>query len=143
MQQIHWVIAVVLAGSLSLMACQPKEQETSKPKQEQMTKISTSNESNTKSQPSESGNLKTNQTLATKTGKERYDASCKVCHDSGLLNAPRIGNKSEWIGRQEKPLDVLYLHSIKGFNRMPAQAVNGVSEEEVKSAVDYMLSFVK
>ena len=34
------------------------------------------------------------------------------------------------------------MHSAQGFNKMPAQAVNGITEAQVKASVDYMLAAV-
>lgn len=77
--------------------------------------------------------------LSIEEGKKRYEASCKVCHDQGLLDAPKLGDKAAWQARIAKGKDVLYTHSAKGFNKMPAQATGDISEAEVYAAVDYML----
>lgn len=77
--------------------------------------------------------------LAADAGKVRYETSCSICHDKGLLDAPKPSDKANWAARTAQGVDTLYLHSIKGFNKMPAQAVNGVSEAEVMAAVDYLL----
>lgn len=81
--------------------------------------------------------------LSLAEGKKRYEATCRMCHDSGLLDAPRLGHASDWVGRTEQGVEILYKHSAQGVNKMPAQAVNGVSEAEVYAAVDYMLSQLK
>ncbi len=73
-------------------------------------------------------------------GQKRYDTTCKICHEQGLLNSPKLSDKASWQPRIAQGKEVLYEHSIKGFNKMPPQAVNGVSEEEVKAAVDYMIA---
>jgi cytochrome c5 len=80
--------------------------------------------------------------LAADAGAQLYEAQCKVCHDNGLLNAPKYGDKAAWSGPLAKDKQTLYSHSAQGFNKMPAQAVNGVSEAQVKAAVDYMLEAV-
>lgn len=78
--------------------------------------------------------------LAADAGQKRYEATCKMCHDQGLLDAPKKGDKAEWAKRLAKGKDTLYTHSAKGFNKMPAQAVGDVSEAEVKAAVDYLIA---
>lgn len=83
------------------------------------------------------------QALSIEEGKKRYEATCKVCHEQGLLDAPRLSDKATWAKRLEKGMDTLYQHSAKGFNKMPAQAVGDVSEAEVYAAVDYMIAQVK
>lgn len=80
--------------------------------------------------------------LAADAGATLYESNCKVCHDAGLLNAPKYGDQMAWSTRLSKDKETLYRHSAKGFNKMPAQAVNGVSEAQVKAAVDYMLASV-
>jgi len=80
--------------------------------------------------------------LAVDAGVTLYESNCKVCHDAGLLNAPKYGDQSAWATRLSKGKETLYMHSAKGFEKMPAQAVNGVTEEQVKAAVDYMLASV-
>jgi len=77
--------------------------------------------------------------LAADTGEKLYQKQCKACHESGLLNAPKFGDKTAWAPHIAKGKDTLYDHASKGFNQMPAQAANGVSEAEVHAAVDYMV----
>lgn len=78
--------------------------------------------------------------LAVDAGANLYEVQCKVCHAQGLLNAPRYGDKAAWMPALAKDRAILYMHSAQGYNKMPAQAVNGVSEGQVKAAVDYMLA---
>lgn len=80
--------------------------------------------------------------LAADAGAKLYESNCQVCHAAGLLDAPKYGDTAAWSARLTKDKETLYMHSAKGFNKMPAQAVNGVSEAQVKAAVDYMLASV-
>lgn len=80
--------------------------------------------------------------LAVNAGEELYNKQCMACHSNGLLNAPKIGDKEAWAPRIAKGKETLYTHSAQGFNKMPAQAVNGVTEAQVKASVDYMLAAV-
>ena len=78
--------------------------------------------------------------LSIEEGKRRYEATCKVCHDAGLLDAPKLSAKEEWQKRlAAKGLETLQVNSAKGFNKMPAQAVGDVSEAEVYAAVNYII----
>lgn len=75
-------------------------------------------------------------------GKMRYEATCQVCHDQGLLAAPKKGDSKEWQRRflgSENGVETFYQHAIHGFKKMPAQVTPDVSEAEVKAAVDYLL----
>ena len=64
--------------------------------------------------------------LAADAGAKLYESNCKVCHEAGLA----------------KGIDTLHMHSAQGFNKMPAQATDKVSEAEVYAAVDYMVAAV-
>ena len=80
--------------------------------------------------------------LAADAGAKLYESNCQVCHAAGLLDAPKYGDTAAWTARLTKDKETLYMHSAKGFNKMPAQAVNGVTEAQVKAAVDYILASV-
>ena len=80
--------------------------------------------------------------LAADAGAKLYEAQCKMCHAQGLLEAPKYGDTAAWSARITKDKETLYSHSAKGFNKMPAQAINGVTEAQVHAAVDYMLASV-
>lgn len=73
-------------------------------------------------------------------GEELYNTQCMACHAAGLLNAPKYGDAAAWAPRIAKGKDTLYLHAAKGFNQMPAQATNGVTEDQIHAAVDYMVA---
>ncbi|WP_367105783.1 cytochrome c5 family protein [uncultured Psychrobacter sp.] len=77
--------------------------------------------------------------LAVNVGAQLYDTQCMACHANGLLGAPTYGDAAAWAPRIEKGLDTLTDHSANGFNQMPAQAVNGVTVEQIRSAVEYMV----
>lgn len=77
--------------------------------------------------------------LSADTGAKIYESNCQACHANGLLNAPKYGDTAAWAQALQKDKETLYKHSAQGFNKMPAQAVNGVTEAQVKAAVDYML----
>lgn len=77
------------------------------------------------------------------TGAEVY-ASCAACHDSGVGNAPIVGDAVVWADRLNKGIDTLYANAINGIvngaNVMPARGGNvSLSDDNVKAAVDYML----
>lgn len=74
-------------------------------------------------------------------GQQIFTAVCATCHVSGLLQAPRLGNKDDWAPRLEKGMEMLYDHAINGFKNMPARGGRqDLSDDEVKQAVDYMIS---
>jgi len=82
--------------------------------------------------------------LAADTGKKIYEAACVACHGAGIAGAPKFGDKAAWAPRIKQGKDTLYKHSIEGFmgkaGMMPARGGSAASDDEVKAAVDYMVS---
>ena len=88
------------------------------------------------------------ETAATETtvdGQKVYQASCVACHGAGIAGAPLVGNAAAWVSRIEAGADSLYSNAINGFQgssgMMPGKGGNAaLSDDEVKAAVDYMVS---
>lgn len=72
-------------------------------------------------------------------GESIYKAICSTCHDSGLIGAPKFGDKGAWGARIGKGKSTLYNNAINGFNKMPARGGADISDEEVQNAVDYII----
>lgn len=71
-----------------------------------------------------------------------YGQVCAACHNAGVLNAPKTGDKAEWAKRMgsEGGLDGLASWAIKGKNQMPARGGNpDLSDEEIKATVKLIL----
>jgi len=74
------------------------------------------------------------------TGEEVYQKSCAMCHNSGVADAPKLGDKGTWAPRIAEGADALYSVAINGKGAMPAKGGNAdLSDDEVKSAVDYII----
>ena len=78
-------------------------------------------------------------------GKSVYGKTCAMCHAAGIAGAPKPGNKEEWAPRIAQGDEVMYKHALEGFNgakgSMPARGGNAsLKDDEVKSAVDYMVA---
>lgn len=74
-------------------------------------------------------------------GEQVYTATCLACHGAGVLGAPKFGDKAAWGPRIAKGIDTLHTHALNGFNMMPPKGGNaGLSDNDLKSAVDYMVS---
>lgn len=74
-------------------------------------------------------------------GQQVFTAVCATCHSSGLMQSPKLGSAEDWAPRIEKGMDTLYDHAINGFKAMPARGGrSNLSDDEVKAAVDYMVS---
>lgn len=54
-------------------------------------------------------------------GKSIVEQNCQGCHNTGLLNSPKIGDEKEWAKRFKQGYKTLVDHAVKGFNSMPAK----------------------
>ena len=77
-------------------------------------------------------------------GKAVYDKTCVACHASGVANAPKLGDKAAWGPRTGAGKDALVASVIKGKGAMPPKAgAADLKEDDIKAAVDFMLSSLK
>lgn len=77
-------------------------------------------------------------------GEQIVKNACAMCHATGMMSSPKLGSASDWAPRIEKGMDTLYNSALNGFNMMPARGGNAaLSDDEVKAAVDHMLSVAK
>ncbi|NQY51729.1 MAG: cytochrome c5 family protein [Piscirickettsiaceae bacterium] len=77
-------------------------------------------------------------------GKKIVTQICAMCHDQGVMNAPKLGNNKDWAPRIRKGIDVLYENALNGFNMMPARGGDSsLTDNNVKSAVNYMIYIAK
>ena len=73
-------------------------------------------------------------------GETVYNGACLACHSAGIAGAPVVGNAEQWTARISKGNDTLYANAINGIGGMPAKGGQaGLSDEQVKAAVDFML----
>ena len=72
-------------------------------------------------------------------GKATVEKVCKVCHEAGVANAPKIGDKAAWEPRLQKGMDALLLSIKNGLNAMPPGATcPDCSADDYKAAIAYM-----
>ena len=80
---------------------------------------------------------------APKSGKEIFETVCTACHSTGVLGAPKYGDKPSWEPRIAKGETILIQSALNGFNQMPARGGQPtLSDEEIKATVQYMLAAV-
>src|SRR5581483_3318261 len=79
---------------------------------------------------------------AKSTGKATYDATCAVCHATGVAGAPRFGSDADWAPRVARGSEALYGSALRGTDKgMPAKGGNAdLADADVKAAVDYMIA---
>ena len=74
------------------------------------------------------------------TGKMIVAQTCISCHGTGVMGAPRIGNKAEWAPRAARGFNALFNAAVQGLNAMPPRGGNpALNDEELKQAVSYLL----
>ena len=63
-------------------------------------------------------------------------ANCAMCHTTGLMGSPKIGDAEQWAPRIAQGRDMLINNAIKGIRMMPAKGGNSrLTDEEVATAV--------
>lgn len=79
-----------------------------------------------------------------KSGEQIVQQICGACHATGAAGSPKTGDKAAWGPRVAQGKDTLYKSALNGKNAMPARGGNpGLSDAEIKSAVDYLIAQVK
>lgn len=82
-------------------------------------------------------------------GEGVYNGLCFSCHGTGIPGIPQLGDKVEWEPRIAKGIEGLHANAINGYvgeSGMPMPARGGnpaLSDDEVKAAVDFMVSTVQ
>ena len=73
-------------------------------------------------------------------GSKVYQTVCAACHGSGLVGAPKLGDKAAWKPRLAQGSSTLREHALKGIRAMPPKGGNAsLSDGDVQAAVDYMV----
>lgn len=76
---------------------------------------------------------------ADKSGEEVYKSVCMMCHDAGLMSAPKFGDKDAWKPRIAQGYETLVSHAINGIRSMPAKGGNAaLTDGEIYNAVAHM-----
>lgn len=76
-----------------------------------------------------------------RSGDAVYNSACAACHTSGVAGAPVLGDQAAWSARAAKGVDGLLSSAINGLNAMPPKgACATCSDDELKAAIEYMLS---
>lgn len=77
-------------------------------------------------------------------GQSVYTKSCTACHASGVMGAPKVGDKAVWSGLIAEGEADLTNNAIKGVGKMPPKGGNmKLTDAEVKAAVEYMMEMSK
>jgi len=72
--------------------------------------------------------------------QEIYKNTCAGCHDSGIADSPKLGDKVAWAKINKQSMKDIFGHAINGFNAMPPKGGDtSLSDGDVQSAVKYMI----
>jgi cytochrome c5 len=74
-----------------------------------------------------------------RSGEEIVKSVCAACHQTGVANAPKIGDKAAWAPRIKTGLNALVADATKGKGAMPPKGgAADLSEAELTRAVVFM-----
>lgn len=77
-------------------------------------------------------------------GPTVYNQNCAMCHNPGLANSPKWGDKAGWATRLPSGREALLKSVLMGKGAMPARGGNPkLGDEEVAAALDHLLASVK
>lgn len=81
--------------------------------------------------------------IGARSGEEVVKTLCASCHAAGTLNSPKIGDKAAWAPRIAQGTEVLYKSAFEGKGLMPARAGANLSDDELRAAVDHLISLAR
>jgi cytochrome c5 len=86
--------------------------------------------------------------LNLRSGREVWLGTCMACHASDIAGAPQVTDSVAWAPRLQQGKEVLYEHALNGLHgangtEMPPRGGNlELTDEQVRTAVDYMVALV-
>lgn len=75
---------------------------------------------------------------AAKSSEETVKEVCAACHQAGIANAPKLGDKAAWAPRLKLGLDGLMQSVIKGKGAMPPRAGTSLTDAELAGTIVFM-----
>ena len=76
-----------------------------------------------------------------KSGEELVNGACAACHLAGVAGAPALDDEAAWAQRREAGLDALVSSVINGKGAMPARGGSAYSDDEIRTATQYIAGF--
>jgi cytochrome c5 len=75
-----------------------------------------------------------------RVGERVYGQVCMACHLTGVLGAPKVGDKAAWQPRYHEGVEHLVDQAINGIGAMPPRGgKDSLSDKEIEAAIVYML----
>jgi len=75
---------------------------------------------------------------AAKSSEDIVKEVCAACHQAGVANAPKLGDKAAWAPRLKLGLDGLMQSVVKGKGAMPPRAGTSLTDAELAGTVVFM-----
>lgn len=72
-------------------------------------------------------------------GEQLYKSICFSCHDQGVANAPKFGDKEAWAPYIATGMDAMLEVAIHGKGAMPPRGLSQASDAELRAAIEYMV----
>lgn len=79
---------------------------------------------------------------AAASGEDVVEQFCAACHATGVLDAPKSGDRATWQAREQAAggMDGLLASAIKGIGQMPPRGgAPQLSDEQLRAAIEVML----
>lgn len=73
-----------------------------------------------------------------RSGEEIYTAVCGACHETGVADSPKTGDKAAWAPRIALGLEGLTSSAKAGKNAMPPNGGSDATTEELARAIIFM-----
>lgn len=75
-------------------------------------------------------------------GKATYESACAACHGTGILGAPKLGDKAAWAARTKTGVDGLVKSAIAGTAKgmPPRGGRTDLTEAQLRAAIEHMMS---
>ena len=73
-------------------------------------------------------------------GERVFGQVCTACHLTGVLGAPKVGDKAAWQPRYHEGVEHLVDQAVNGIGAMPPRGgKDSLTDKEIEAAVVYML----
>ncbi|MGE0080835.1 MAG: cytochrome c5 family protein [Thiohalomonadaceae bacterium] len=73
-------------------------------------------------------------------GEQVYRKSCALCHDTGVMQTPKLGDKAAWAPLVAKGQDALLATVKSGKAAMPPKAACvQCTDDDFRAAIGFML----
>lgn len=76
-------------------------------------------------------------------GAATYKQACSSCHEAGISGAPKLNDEIEWMHRVTKGADGLYASIVNNKCKLLKELRHDLSDDQIKAAVNYMVSHIR